>query len=101
MPSRHILAAILIYWSVAGLGLIRRDLLTELSVGNPPDVRRVAILRAVFGDTFIENPRLRFLKLRSLRFHRIFGLKGRNKSAQGIALGFRIASSIGKTITLA
>ena len=32
--------------------------------------------------------RWRFLKLRILRIHRIFGLKGRNKSAQGIALGF-------------
>ena len=42
MPSRLICAAILIYWSVAALGLIRRDLLPELSVGNPPDFRTIA-----------------------------------------------------------
>lgn len=42
MPSRLICAAILIYWAVAALGLVRRDLLPELSVGNPPDFRTVA-----------------------------------------------------------
>lgn len=42
MPSRLICAAILIYWSVAALGLIRRDLLPELSVGSPPDFRTIA-----------------------------------------------------------
>ena len=42
MPSRLACAAILVYWLFAVVGLVRRDLLPELSVGTPPDLRTIA-----------------------------------------------------------
>jgi hypothetical protein len=47
MPSRVVCVAILVYWLVAALGLITRDLLPELTVGAPPDLRSIA---AAGGD---------------------------------------------------
>lgn len=42
MPSRLVCVAILLYWLVASVGLVSRDLLPELSVGSPPDLRTIA-----------------------------------------------------------
>src|SRR4051794_36532411 len=42
MPSRLVCVALLIYWSVAAFGLVSRDLLPELSLGSPPDLRTIA-----------------------------------------------------------
>lgn len=42
MPSRVVCVAILVYWIVAAVGLVSRDLLPELSVGAPPDLRTIA-----------------------------------------------------------
>jgi hypothetical protein len=42
MPSRLVCVAILVYWLVAALGLITRDLLPEFSVGTPPDLRTIS-----------------------------------------------------------
>jgi len=42
MPSRLACVALLLYWLVAALGLIVRDLLPELSVGSPPDLRSIS-----------------------------------------------------------
>ncbi|MFO0952322.1 MAG: hypothetical protein U0835_14455 [Isosphaeraceae bacterium] len=42
MPSRIVCVAILVYWSVAAWGVVTRDLLPELSVGGPPDLRMIS-----------------------------------------------------------
>ena len=42
MPSRLVCLALLLYWLVATFGLVSRDLLPELSVGSPPDLRTIA-----------------------------------------------------------
>jgi hypothetical protein len=42
MPSRLVCVAILLYWLVAAVRLVSRDLLPELSVGAPPDLRTIA-----------------------------------------------------------
>jgi hypothetical protein len=43
MPPRSFCVAILLYWAVAATGLAHRDLLPELNVGGPPDLRAVTI----------------------------------------------------------
>ncbi|GAC1473998.1 MAG: hypothetical protein NVSMB9_23580 [Isosphaeraceae bacterium] len=42
MPSRLVCVAILFYWLVASVGLVSRDLLPELNIGAPPDLRTIA-----------------------------------------------------------
>jgi hypothetical protein len=42
MPPRLVCLAILVYWAVAAVGLVNRDLIPELSVGGPPDLRTIA-----------------------------------------------------------
>lgn len=42
MPSRLVCVALLVYWLVAALGLVSRDVLPELTVGSPPDLRTIA-----------------------------------------------------------
>ncbi|MFO0889568.1 MAG: hypothetical protein U0790_10575 [Isosphaeraceae bacterium] len=42
MPSRLISLAILIYWSVAAFYLLTGEVLPELSLGYPPDLRAIA-----------------------------------------------------------
>src|SRR4051794_34243641 len=42
MPSRLVCFALLAYWLVAAFGLVSRDLLPELTVGSPPDLRTIA-----------------------------------------------------------
>lgn len=42
MPSRLVCVAILLYWLVAAVGLVSRDLIPELTVGPPPDLRTIA-----------------------------------------------------------
>lgn len=42
MPPRLVSVAILLFWSVAATGLARRDLLPELNVGGPPDLRTIS-----------------------------------------------------------
>jgi len=41
MPPRLVSIAILIYWSVAVLFLIKRDVLPEMTLGQPPDLRTI------------------------------------------------------------
>lgn len=42
MPSRLACVALLLYWLAAAIGLAYRDLLPELSVGSPPDLRTIS-----------------------------------------------------------
>jgi hypothetical protein len=42
MPSRFVSVAILIYWSVAAFCLLTWEILPELSLGYPPDLRSIA-----------------------------------------------------------
>lgn len=42
MPSRLVCVGLLSYWLVAAVGLVRKDLLPELSLGAPPDLRTIA-----------------------------------------------------------
>jgi hypothetical protein len=42
MPPRLVCVTLLLYWLVAAVGLVSRDLLPELSVGAPPDLRTIA-----------------------------------------------------------
>lgn len=42
MPSRLVCVTILVYWLVTAVGLVSRDLLPELSVGSPPDLRTIS-----------------------------------------------------------
>ena len=61
MPSRLACVAILLYWLVAAVGLATRDLLPEMSVGNPPDLRTISSAGENAGPTVwsllvIDNP---------------------------------------------
>ena len=42
MPSRFMSLAILVYWSVAAFFFLTREILPELSLGYPPDLRAIA-----------------------------------------------------------
>jgi hypothetical protein len=42
MPSRWACVALLMFWAIATVGLIRRDVLPDLLIGPPPDLRSVA-----------------------------------------------------------
>jgi len=42
MPARLFSVAILAFWLVAAVGLVTRDLLPELLIGDPPDLRTIA-----------------------------------------------------------
>jgi len=42
MPARLVSVAILAFWLVAAVGLVTRDLLPELLVSEPPDLRTIA-----------------------------------------------------------
>ena len=42
MPSRFVSLAILIYWCVAAFFLLTWEILPELSLGYPPDLRAIA-----------------------------------------------------------
>ncbi len=61
MPSRLICVALLAYWLVAAFGLVSRDLLPELSLGTPPDLRTIALAgedapAAHWDIQMVENP---------------------------------------------
>ncbi len=43
MPSRFVSLAILIYWSIAAFCLLTWDVIPELTVGYPPDLRAIAL----------------------------------------------------------
>ena len=42
MPSRLMSLLILIYWSIAAFCLLKWDVLPELTMGYPPDLRGIA-----------------------------------------------------------
>jgi hypothetical protein len=42
MPHRLVCVAILVFWSIAAVALFTRDLLPDLIVGPPPDLRTIA-----------------------------------------------------------
>src|SRR5271166_4740588 len=48
MPSRFVSLAILIYWSTAAFLLLTWDVIPELTLGYPPDLRAIAVA----GDSF-------------------------------------------------
>lgn len=61
MPSRLTCIALLTYWLIAAFGLVSRDLLPELSVGSPPDLRTIAVAGedappARWGIEVVDNP---------------------------------------------
>jgi hypothetical protein len=51
MPHRLVCVAILIFWAVAAVSLFTRDLLPELIVGPPPDLRAIARAGEVPGPS--------------------------------------------------
>lgn len=61
MPPRLVSLAILIYWSVAAFYLLTREVLPELSLGYPPDLRAIAAASDGSGpvkwNVEVENPR--------------------------------------------
>ncbi len=42
MPHRFVCVAILLFWAVAAVSLVTRDLLPELMIGSPPDLRSIS-----------------------------------------------------------
>jgi hypothetical protein len=42
MPPRLVCVLILLYWAIAAVCLITRDVLPELTIGSPPDLRTIA-----------------------------------------------------------
>jgi hypothetical protein len=61
MPPRVACVAILLYWAIAAVGLAHRDLLPELSVGGPPDLRTVSVASEDAGPVrwsvlVVDNP---------------------------------------------
>jgi hypothetical protein len=51
MPSRLSCVAILVAWVLATVGLFRRDLLPEILIGSPPDLRTIAQADGEKGPT--------------------------------------------------
>jgi len=51
MPHRLVCVAILVFWSVAAVALFTRDLLPDLIVGPPPDLRTIARAKEAPGPT--------------------------------------------------
>lgn len=51
MPSRLACVGILLFWAVASVGLITRDVLPDLLIGPPPDLRSVAAADRSAGPT--------------------------------------------------
>ena len=51
MPSRLACVAIMLFWAIASVGLITRDVLPELLIGPPPDLRSVASADREAGPT--------------------------------------------------
>lgn len=51
MPSRWACVVLLLFWAVATVGLIRRDVLPDLLIGPPPDLRSVASADLSAGPT--------------------------------------------------
>jgi hypothetical protein len=43
MPHRFVCVAILLFWAVAAVALFTRDLLPDLLIGTPPDLRSISI----------------------------------------------------------
>lgn len=61
MPSRLTCIAILLFWLYAMVGLVTRDLLPELTMGSPPDLRTIAAAGEDSGPArwiiqVVENP---------------------------------------------
>ncbi len=51
MPSRWACITLLLFWAIATVGLIRRDILPDLVLGPPPDLRSVAAADRPAGPT--------------------------------------------------
>jgi hypothetical protein len=43
MPHRFVCVAILLFWAVAAVALFTRDLLPDLLIGTPPDLRSISV----------------------------------------------------------
>ena len=56
MPSRFVSLAILIYWSIAAFCLLTWDVLPELSLGYPPDLRAIAFAGDSDAAGAVEHP---------------------------------------------
>lgn len=51
MPSRWACIVLLLFWAAATVGLVRRDVLPDLLIGPPPDLRTVASADRASGPT--------------------------------------------------
>ena len=51
MPHRLVCVAILLFWAVASVALVTRDLLPELLIGSPPDLRTISKAETDPGPT--------------------------------------------------
>jgi hypothetical protein len=51
MPHRLVSVAILLFWSIAAFALFTRDMLPELLVGDPPDLRSISKADGAFEPT--------------------------------------------------
>lgn len=51
MPSRWACVILMLFWAVATVGLVRRDVLPDLLIGPPPDLRSVAAADRSAGPT--------------------------------------------------
>src|SRR4051812_35714530 len=51
MPHRLVCVAILLFWAIAAGALFRRDILPDLLIGTPPDLRSISRTEAPVGPT--------------------------------------------------
>ena len=56
MPSRLMSLLILIYWSIAAFCLLNWDVLPELTMGYPPDLRAIAFASESDQAGAVEHP---------------------------------------------
>ncbi len=52
MPSRFVSLAILVYWCIAAFCLLTWEVLPELTLGYPPDLRAIAAAGDAVGGFF-------------------------------------------------
>ena len=56
MPSRFVSLVILIYWSIAAFCLLTWDVIPELTLGYPPDLRAIALAGDSSQAGAVEHP---------------------------------------------
>ena len=56
MPSRLVSLAILVYWCIAAFCLLTWEVLPELTLGYPPDLRAIAAAGDSAKPVTLEHP---------------------------------------------